>query len=621
MNRRVVLAVALLLLSIVAVQRTYVLATFAPANHIVVGMVYDPRYLATESDLLAAYRAFFEENGIPFAMVASTDIALKRPEELMATFPALVFGDGVDAWVPSGTPQLMRRYAALGGNVALIDDVGTRVRSGQFLGRGATAELLGLDYERYSVSPQKSLFHGSFRFSDSAAVNRWGVPLGKLTPKLEIASYQYGALIYPFAKAVVIAPDLRIDAWSGNSPVLATRRIGSGNVLWTGLPLGYLKGHSDAFAMQLILQQFLVHTAQVPHLVPAPGGIGRLIINLHLDSNAEWQSIPHLFAARLVRKTIPMEFDATAGPDRDREGDHEGLDACGLGTPLIRELAGYGTIGSHGGWAHNYFAWGVEDGTLAKRRISDLIKRNNDCITSITGKPIRSFAAPDGAQPQPLMTNILGQLGMNSYYYTGDTGMSVTRAFYDGRMVSSSVWAFPTMPYDRVASLHEMAVAKTQPKAVLDWLDSSAAYAARTRSIMLLYSHAYDLFVNEQFDASFSSFLDTVEHLEKSGQLLTGGMAQSASFMQRFVATYVTFSRTLDGISVHLANGQGLRDIAFAVPFGYAPQPRAPWLAYRGVDQTAGVFAITDDRKTADISFFLSSTMERNNSNGNHPGL
>lgn len=602
MNRRVVLALGVLLLCIAAVHRTYTLATFAPADHIVVGLVYDPRYLSTESDLLAAYRSFFEESGIPFTLVASTDIALKTPEELVATFPAIVFGDGVDAWVPPGTPQLMRRYATLGGNVALIGDVGTRDRFGRFLGRGATAELIGVDYERYSVDPQKSLFHGSFRFSDGAAVSRWGVPLGKLTLKLEIASYLYGPLVYPFAKAFVIAPDVRVDAWSGDTPVLATRRIGRGNVLWTGLPLGYLKGHSDAFPMQLLLEQFLVHTADMPHLVPAPGGVGRLIINLHLDSNAEWQSIPHLFAARLVRKTVPMEFDATAGPDRDREGDHEGLDACGLGEPLIRELAGYGTIGSHGGWAHNYFAWGVEDGTLAERRITDLIKRNNDCLTSITGKPIRSFAAPDGAQPQPLMTNILGRLGMNSYYYTGDTGMSATRAFFNGQMVSSSVWAFPIMPYDRVASLHEMALAKTQPQAVLEWLDTSAAYAARTRSIVLVYSHGYDLFVNDKFDASFGSFLDSVERLERLGRLQTGGMAQSASFMQRFVTTDVTFNRTLDGVIVHLANTGGLRDIAFAVPLGYAPKVRAPWLAYRGVDQAAGVFAITDDRKSAEIA-------------------
>lgn len=612
MNRHVVLAVGVLLLCIAAFHRAYVLATFASADRIVVGMVYDSRYLASEADLLAAYQSFFEENGIPFALVASSDIALKTPEELVATFPALVFGDGVDAWVPTGTPELMRRYAALGGNVAFVGDVGTRGRFGRFLGRAATADLIGVDYERYSVNPQKSLFHGSFRFTDEPAVNRWGVPLGKLTPALEIASYQYGPLVYPFAKAVVIAPDVRIDAWSGDSPVLAARRIGRGNVLWTGLPLGYLKGHSDAFPMQLFLQQFLVHTAGVPHLVPAPGGVGRLIINVHLDSNAEWQSIPHLFAARLVRKAVPMEFDATAGPDRDRPGDHEGLDACGLGQPLIRELAGYGTIGSHGGWAHNYFAWGVEDGTLPKGRISDLIKRNNDCLASITGKRIRSFAAPDGAQPQPLMTSILAKLGMNSYYYTGDTGMSVTRAFYDGRMVNSSVWAFPIMPYDRAASLHEMAVAKDKPQDVLQWLDTSAAYAARTRSIMLVYSHGYDLLVNDQFDPSFKSFLDSVERLERSGRLLTAGMAQSASFMQRFVATNVTFERAPHGMIVHLANGNGLRDIAFAVPFGYSLQARTPWLAYRGADRASGVFAITDDRKTADISFSTTSAPARN---------
>jgi hypothetical protein len=71
--------------------------------------------------------------------------------------------------------------------------------------------------------------------------------------------------------------------------------------------------------------------------------------------------------------------------------------------------------------------------------------------------------------------------------------------------------------------------------------------------------------------------------------------------MSRFVATDVTFRRTVDGMTIYLANAQGLRDIAFTVPPGYAPQGRLAGLAYRGADRGAAVYAVTDDRKVADI--------------------
>jgi hypothetical protein len=607
MSRRFLLIAMLVLLGLATGRRVYSLATLAPTDRIAVGMVYDPNTIERQGSLLDAYRAFFEDNGIPYAIIPSTDIVLKRPEELAAAFPALVFGDGLDGWIPASMAGVMRQYAALGGNVAFVNDVGTRNAFGQFLPRAATADVAGVDYERYAGGPAKSLFHGRFAFSSDEAVRRWGIPHGKLTPQREIASYKYGPLIYPLADADVTAPDVQIDARSGNIPVLGMRKIGRGAVLWVGLPLGYLKAHSDAFPMQLILQQFLVHTAGVPHLLPSPGGIGRLIINIHLDSQAEWPSIPHLIADHLVREAVPMEFDVTAGPDRDRPGDHQGLDACGLGAPLVRELERYGTIGSHGGWAHNYFAWGVEDGSLDGPQISKLIKRNNDCLSTITGKPIQSFAAPDGAHPQPEMTDIIERLGMNSYYYTGDTGMSATRAFYDGRMVSSSVWAFPIMPIDRDASLAEMSIAKIRPNDVRDWLDDTAAYAAQTRSVMLLYSHGYDLLVASKFDAPFTSFLNTVEKLHHADRLTTGGLAESATFLQRFIATKYRFSRTNYGMTVHLENASGLHDIAFTAPAGYVPHERPSWLADHGTDRGANVYSVADDRKTVDVALFAPS--------------
>ena len=94
-------------------------------------------------------------------------------------------------------------------------------------------------------------------------------------------------------------------------------------------------------------------------------------------------------------------------------------------------------IGSHGGWAHNEFAADVASGKDTPAQVRELIDRNDRCLQSVTGVPVRSFAAPVGEHPQPMMTRALDQLGIIGYYYTGDTGSAVERPFYNGTLVSS----------------------------------------------------------------------------------------------------------------------------------------------------------------------------------------
>jgi len=44
----------------------------------------------------------------------------------------------------------------------------------------------------------------------------------------------------------------------------------------------------------------------------------------------------------ILRRDVPMEFDVTAGPDRDVLGDGLGFDACGRGKKYLRMLMPYG---------------------------------------------------------------------------------------------------------------------------------------------------------------------------------------------------------------------------------------------------------------------------------------
>jgi hypothetical protein len=292
----------------------------------------------------------------------------------------------------------------------------------------------------------------------------------------------------------------------------------------------------------------------------------------------------------------------TAGPDLNRVGDGLGFDACGRGKPYLRTLMPYGRIGSHGGWAHDIFAKNLAAGKYTFAQIRALVARNDACLQSVTGVPVRSYAAPDGLHPQPLMTHVLDSLGIIGYYYTGDTGAPVERPFYDGTLVSSKSWAYPVMPLGDVASVAEMRRAHISPQRVEQWLDQTAAYAASQRGIYLFYSHSYD-FEYEGYAHAMNRFLNHVEALERAGRLRTGNMVQSSEFMDRFMATTASFTRTADGVHVRIYNPHGLRSIAFAVPTAWIrANDIPPELRRTGEQRGYTVFSVTVNRNDLDLT-------------------
>jgi hypothetical protein len=269
-----------------------------------------------------------------------------------------------------------------------------------------------------------------------------------------------------------------------------------------------------------------------------------------------------------------MEFDVTAGPDLNRAGDGLGFDACGRGKAYLHTLMPYGRIGSHGGWAHNEFAAKIAAGDYSRAQIESLVERNDACLQSVTGVPVLSFAAPVGEHPQPEMTNVLDDLGIIGYYYTGDTGSQVERPFYDGKLVSTKSWAFPIMPLGTVASVAEMRRAHIAPARVERWLDDTAAYAADQHGIYLVYSHSYD-FLYGNYAEALSHFLD---HLE-------------------------TMERSRDGVHVHLANPRGLRSIAFAIPTSWLGSTTLPSeLRRTGTDGGYTILSVNGDRSELDLT-------------------
>jgi peptidoglycan/xylan/chitin deacetylase (PgdA/CDA1 family) len=591
--RGALLAVAALVVAL-PLYRVAQLYRAEHASDVQVGLVYDSGALARSGFIRDAYESVAQEEGIPHRWLSTADLMLLDVRQTARRYLALVFPDGLVQNLPSGVRDRTREYMEAGGHIAVVFDPGIREPSGAYRSGGLLADLVGVQYQRYRALGDRSYRQGTVRFDDVGDAKAWHIPPGKFLDGLMLGGYAYGGLSYPIAATEPLTPHLQTFATDGDDIVLSVRPYGQGQALWVNLPLGYLKAYSDDMPLRIVLRTFLYDMVRVPHLIPSPGGVGGLVINWHIDSRIEMEGLPNLLRSGLVRPALRQDFHITAGPDRDRPGDNLGFDACGRGEALLRQVLPYGGVGSHGGWAHNWFSEALEQKRLTPGQIEAEIRRNNDCLARITGAPIRGYAAPAGVHPQPTVTRILEKLGMRAYYYTGDTGSPPNRTFFDGRPVSDRVWAFPVTPNGRYAAIGEMVRAGMDTTAIDRWLQELLDYIVAERTIRLMYSHAYDM-LNPASQEAFRRFVDRAEELEHAGSLTVETMVYFGDFMDRFVKTEYSFAREGGELTVALANPEGLHGIAFAVPAGCLAQafPVDPRLTHVLDPRGYHVFAVT----------------------------
>jgi hypothetical protein len=261
---------------------------------------------------------------------------------------------------------------------------------------------------------------------------------------------------------------------------------------------------------------------------------------------------------------VPASFHITAGEFSGTPGHIDGFDACGKGRPLVEEMMRYGAIGSHGGWAHDWFARNIEEGRFGEKEITHYIEKNNACLESITGKKIVEYSAPVGVHPQPLMTKVIEGLGMIAYYSIGDTGSAPNRSFIDGKMISDKVIAFPVMPFGKTASLYEMDVVDHKSRAeVTRWFHEILEYISNHRTVRLIYSHPYNF---RHYPAEIRDFIETADQMQGKGALAVRTMGDHARFLLRFLKTSFQFRRETAGLTVVLANPEGLTGLTVTIP-------------------------------------------------------
>nr|MDQ3057749.1 polysaccharide deacetylase family protein [Pseudomonadota bacterium] len=354
-------------------------------------------------------------------------------------------------------------------------------------------------------------------------------------------------------------------------------RSGKGQVLFVNLPLGYLKLRSDGMLLHGFLSWFGEEICGLPRLLAVPDGIGGLVLNWHIDSNASLAPLKMLQSETTMFSHGPYSVHFTAGPDTYKVGDRSGLDLeHNLESQAwVRLFAAKGNaIGSHGGWAHNIFAASLNDHNGAE--FAPWIARNDAALEALTGQPVTEYSSPEGRHPQ-WVTDWLQDHGILGYYFTGDTGMAPTRTYRDGKRSDRTTWAFPLVPYGRVASFEDAAEAGVSQAEIGRWLVDLAGFVAVDRSVRLFYFHPPG---GVDYPRSVQSLLDAVDARGNAFRWYT--ISGLSTFLNRRENTRWSFDDDRNGWLMSAHNPAGLADLAWHVPAS----------SYSGVSARDGDLAI-----------------------------
>ncbi|MEG0199692.1 MAG: hypothetical protein RR718_02985 [Comamonas sp.] len=307
----------------------------AMAEHVVYLLLpdgQDPNVPAVSIWLDAA-----REEGIPMRTIRDSDF-LRRPEASDGRSVAIV-PDLLHRQITPVVVSRLEQFADRGGQLMVVYDGGI-LASGDVPAGGLSplSNLVGVRYgpdrERFGVT---GVERGPLFMTD-AGIRTLKLPPGKTmdmsSPPAEallqgktqaIAGYQYGALLYPILPTSGSYKGETLIASESGGLAAGYLRVGKGGVLFVNTPIGYLKGQTDGTLLHTFLQHLVSDRLGMPVLKATVDGIGGLIFNWHVDSNASIPQFERLESFGAMEQG-PYSIHFTAGPDVDTPGDGLGLD-------------------------------------------------------------------------------------------------------------------------------------------------------------------------------------------------------------------------------------------------------------------------------------------------------
>lgn len=485
----------------------------------------------------------------------------------------------------------LHRFVGAGGKLMLVYDAGTFSMLGHYAAsKSRFSDLAGVDYAFYEQLRAKAITWSEVTGS-SATVTQMEIPPGKYYPfqaqtggsdrknavpasaggdfEVRLRRYQYGDLLYPsFVTSGEYDGQVLFRSRAGI--VAGEHAYQKGSVLFVNLPLGYLKANTDGLLLHAFLKYFASHTLSLPYLMSVPDGVGGLVLNWHVDSNASIKPLQEMESWMLLQQG-PYSIHVTAGPDAHAFGDKKGFDLehNPISQELVRQYVALGyEVGSHGGWIHDYFAEHVDQGN--PKDLEKFLILNNSAVEQVTGKPVVEYSAPEGDQP-PWVTHWLESHGFVAYYFTGNTGMGPTEGYRNGIREGQNVWAFPILHLDRAAAFEEMSTDGYSDAEVEHWLEAVADFAVDHRSVRLVYFHPSGIL---QYRGAVRNWLDLTARMQAAGRFRWYTMTALARFLnaRKQVRWRVAENRGL--VTVEAIGPQSLEHETWRMPASQFAEPK-----------------------------------------------
>lgn len=453
-----------------------------------------------EDPLVSIWLDAAREEGIPLKKLNVSTFLRPTLAGNARDYAGIIMPDTVHQMANAPLLHGLGEYVRAGGQLMLVYDAGTRTRDNVFYPRQSPlSELVGVAYAQYDTLRDDTTELGQV-WSERAVLRELGFPPGKTLPFAEapagehpkqpeaIAGYQYGLLNYPSFVTTGLYQGKRLLSTASGSLAAGYRQEGKGGVLFVNLPLGYLKGQTDGLPLHVFLRYFADTVVSLPTLSAAPGGVGGLVFNWHIDSNAAIPPLEKLDQSGLLAQG-PFSMHFTAGPDARSFGDGLGMNLAHnpvMQKWLHRFQERGDALGNHGGWIHDYFGLNVSEDNRAE--MERYLELNNQVMNTVSGEKIREYSAPVGTQPK-WVTQWLEDNGFVAYYFTGNSGMAPTRSYREGKLFTPRIWSFPISTMGRAASFEEADEMDLSGAEVADWLKRISDYAADHATIRTVYSH------------------------------------------------------------------------------------------------------------------------------------
>jgi hypothetical protein len=449
---------------------------------------------------------------VSLALASRTTIAAGRSEPAVAQslIASAGLASGEALYLPVSTadpggvqgfdPQQLQNLPILSVQERLLTDTGRAVRHQPTVRLGRVVKAPKVTKVSSNLPVSRSTITTSTTAARDTATTRATTTVTAGTAATAAASalsvdsldayhgYLLGHLIYPSyvtagaftGTTLASAPDFGL--------VAGVHPVGAGQVLFVNLPLGYLKGRTDALPMHGFLNYFMQHLVHGSRLSAMPNGVAGLTFDWHLDSMAAQAPSLALEAAGVFNKG-PFSMEMTAGPDAIVPDDGLGwaLNTNPVAQQLLRRLDSLGhAVGSHGGWVHDFYGNGATETNAVD--FLPLLQLNQAAVDGVLGKPARSYSAPQGNNP-PWAMDWLEQQGVVGAYFGGHTGLGATRQYRDGGLRNPALYVFPVTPQGLYATFEEFQDYQVPKQEVIDWYRGLVDFSLAQNTSRMVYAH------------------------------------------------------------------------------------------------------------------------------------